>query len=318
MTNQGSTVSEPLRIYVVTPTYNRWETARVSLSHLLQSDYQNFKIVLVEDGCTDGTAEKCKAEFPEIDIVHGDGNLWWSGSTNFGTRYALEQGADAVLWLNDDIRVGPQTLTHLVNSLKRNGEKSVVCARIMRPGELGEWRGDPPPWHPQVREWVMPELPANGDLAIEHPPGGQGVLIPSDCFREIGFLDRERFPMNWADHNFHYRAMKAGYKYFISSQAMVWEKANKEPPQAKEVHTLRGAWWFLTNVRSYGNLKALRRHLKIALPPHEYRRIFYPILRRHLAWLAYGWVKQNPPLHIPLRAIKRKVRPSPVSNSAQN
>lgn len=296
------------RVFIVVPTYNRWDEARVSLACLEQSTYRNFQIILVEDACTDETVARCQSEFPGVHILHGDGNLWWSGSANLGTRYALEQDADVIMWINDDIRVEPETLAHLVASFERHGPKCVVCARIRLPGSNErEWRGDPPPWHPERETWQAPQLPVAGDLPITHPPGGQGVIIPAQCFREIGFLDRANFPMNWADHNFHYRAMKAGFEYFISPRAVVWERANKEPPQAKNVFTLRGAWWFLTNRRSYGNLKALRRHLKRCLSPREYRRIFYPILRRHLAWLAYGWLQKKPLLHKPLRLVKRGI-----------
>jgi GT2 family glycosyltransferase len=296
-----------LRLFIVVPTYNRWDEARVSLGCLLHSTYKDIKILLVEDACTDGTVEKCRAEFPDVEIVHGDGDLWWSGSANMGTKHALEQGADLVMWINDDIRVEPETIAHLVDSFQRCGEKSIVCARIRLPGGEQEWRGDPPPWHPDAREWKQLELPADGDLPIKHPPGGQGVLIPAQTFRDIGFLDRANFPMNWADHNFHYRGMKAGYKYFISPEAVVWERPNKQPAEAESIFTFRSAWWFLTNRRSYGNLKALRRHLKIYLPGPEYRRIFYPILLRQLAWLSYGWLIQKPLLHKPLRIMKRQL-----------
>lgn len=295
------------RLFIVMPTYNRWQEAHVSIRCLLQSTYKNYKILLVEDACTDGTVEHCRAEFPEVEIVRGDGDLWWSGATNAGTRLALEQGAELVLWINDDIRVEPETLKHLVNSFERNGGRSIVCARIRLLGSEYEWRGDPPPWHPDIKEWKPLELPADGDLPINHPPGGQGVLIPAQCFRDVGFLDRANFPMNWADHNFHYRAMKGGYSYFISPKAVVWERANKNPPEANTIFTLRGAWWFLTNRRSYGNLRALRRHLKRCLPPAEYRRTFYPILFRHLAWLSYEWLLRKPLLHKPLRKVKESL-----------
>lgn len=304
--NDGA--AQPL-VYAVMPTYNRWDEARVSIKCLLASDYENLRVVLVEDACTDGTVERCRAEFPTVEILHGDGDLWWSGATNFGTRHALSQGAQAVLWINDDIRAEPQTVGALVESLRRNGERSVACSRIVRPDGVTEWRGDPPPWHAEHNTWSAPDLPAEGDLAITHPPGGQGVLIPARCFAEVGYLDRANFAMNWADHNFHYRAMRADYRYFIPVRAVVRERANKVPPQEKNVFTLRGAWWFLTNRRSYGNMRALRRHLKLSLPPAEYRRTFYPILGRHLAWLSYGWLTSKPLLHRPISLVKRGLLP---------
>ena len=48
------------RVSVIVPTYNRWDEARVSLACLLRSDYADFEVVLVEDGCTDGTAESAQ------------------------------------------------------------------------------------------------------------------------------------------------------------------------------------------------------------------------------------------------------------------
>ena len=298
------------------PTYNRWDEARASLRCISQSTYRDFKVLLVEDGCTDGTPDKCRAEFPEVEVLNGDGDLWWSGATNMGTKHALSQGAKLVMWINDDIRVQPDTIAHLIESHQRNGEKSVVCARIRLPGsEAREWRGDPPSWYPDRESWQPPQFPDEGDLPIDHPPGGQGVIIPARCFREIGFLDRENFAMNWADHNFHYRAMKAGYRYFISTQAVVLERPNKEPPESRKIFTAKGAWWFLTNRRSYGNLRALRRHLKRYLPPPQYRKVFYPILFRHLVWLSYGWLQQKPLLHKPLRRLKRAIAPPKAASA---
>jgi GT2 family glycosyltransferase len=300
-----------LRIAVVMPTYNRWGKTHTSLASLLNSEYRNFEVVLVEDGCTDGTVEQCQAEFPEVTILHGNGDLWWSGSANMGIEYAISHGADAVILLNDDNNVEPLTIGSFVESFKRQGPESIICGRIKVLGsDATEWRGNPPPWHPEFNTWQPLEFNGRAELSIDHPPGRQGVLIPTECFRRVGTLDRKNFAMNWADHNFHYRAMKGGYRYFIAADAVIWNAPKEEPPQARDIFTLSGAWWFLTNRRSYGNLKALRRHLKRYLPPGEYRRTFYPILGRHLLWLGYGWLTTKPALHKPLRAIKRAVSPN--------
>ena len=309
---------EELRLAVIVPTYNRWQKARVALAHLSKSEYRNFEVVLVEDGCTDGTPERCRAEFPEVTILHGDGDLWWSGACNLGIEHALRREADAVVLVNDDNNVEPQTIGSLVESFRRQGAQSVVCARIrVVDSDAPEWRGNPPPWHPEFQTWQPPDISGIEDLPIRHPPGGQGVLIPAQCFRRVGLFDRRNLPMHWADHNFHYRAMKAGYNYFIATRAVIWNVPNEEPPQLRDIFTIRGAWWFLTNPRSYGNMKTLRTHLKLSLPPGQYRRTFYPILGRHLAWLAYGWLQRKPLLHKPLRILKRSVLPgkSPTAST---
>jgi GT2 family glycosyltransferase len=315
-TNTAVDGEAALRVFIVMPTYNRWDEARVSLQCISQSIYRNFRVLLIEDGCSDGTAEKCRAEFPEVEILHGDGDLWWSGAINKGVEYALERGADAIVWFNDDNRVEPETLSYMVESFKRLGEQSIICARTKSTDtRLDEWVGDPPRWHPEFGHWTPPDLSAP-DVPVKNPPGGRGVLIPAKCFRDIGQVDVKNFPHYWADHDFHYRAMRAGYKYFIASEAVVWNVPNQPRREARQEFSAHWLRWFLFDRRSSMNMPTLRRLLKRHLPPPEYRKIFYPILFRHAAWLSYGWLIRKPLLHRPLRALKKSLSRSATDNSA--
>src|SRR5260370_41207151 len=97
--NTIETKKDAPRVFVIIPTHNRWDEAHVALTRLLQSDYPSFEVVLVDDGCTDGTARNCQSEFPSVTILEGDGNLWWSGAINLGTQYARDHGADLAMWI---------------------------------------------------------------------------------------------------------------------------------------------------------------------------------------------------------------------------
>jgi GT2 family glycosyltransferase len=293
------------RLAVVIPTHNRWQEARVTLSRLLDSDYKDLEIILINDGCNDGTVENCAKEFPGVTMLHGDGNLWWSGAINSGVEYALHKGADAIVWMNDDNRVEPQTLTHMIESFKRVGQRSIICART-KSTETGmdEWVGEPPRWHQEFGKWIAPHLGAP-DIALEHPPGGRGVLIPAECFREIGLVDQNAFPHYWADHDFHYRAMKAGFKLYLARDAAVWNVPNAGRKDAPDKFSLKWARYFLFNRRSPMNMLTLRRLLKRHLAPAEYRAVYYKLLWRSLKWLASGWTARTPVIARLLRFLKR-------------
>lgn len=314
--NSGSkSIGSKPALAVVVPTYNRWHEAREALACLGQSTYENFQIVLIEDGCTDGTAESCQREFPNVHLLHGDGNLWWSGAINKGVEYALDCGAEAIVWLNDDNRVEPETLARMVESFARTGDKSVTCARTKSTATgIDEWIGEPPRWHREFGHWTAPDLSA-ADVPLHHPPGGRGVLIPARCFHEIGLVDQKNFPHYWGDHDFHYRAMKAGYQYYLATAATIWNVPNQNRPESNELFSSSGARWFLFNRRSAMNMPTVRRLLKRHLPPREFRRTFYPILFRHLLWLSYGWLLQKPFLLKPLRKVKRTVAPTKPTTS---
>lgn len=296
-----------LLLTVVIPTHNRWEELRTTLTCLSQSDYDDFEIVLIDDGCTDGTAEHCRREFPGVHLLQGDGNLWWSGAINKGMEYALNRGAEAIVWLNDDNRVEPDTLSRMVESFKRMGERSIICARTKSAGTgSDEWVGDPPRWHQEFGEWTPPDLSAR-EVPVKHPPGGRGVLIPAQCFREIGLVGSRAFPHYWADHDFHYRAMKAGYQYYLATGAIVWNVPNVARENVPAQFSLGWAYRFIFSRRSPMNMITLRRLLKKHLSPREYRATYFPLLWHSLAWLASGWAVRKPALHRSLRTIKKGV-----------
>src|SRR3972149_9777335 len=89
-------------LYIVIPVHNRKDFTHSCLLSLYRQTLTNFKIIVIDDGSTDGTSEMIQKEFPEVILLHGDGNLWFTAATNLGVRYALEHDADYIMTLNDD------------------------------------------------------------------------------------------------------------------------------------------------------------------------------------------------------------------------
>src|SRR5215813_1669796 len=114
-------------IYVVIPVHNRLDATWECLESLSCQTYQHFNIVLVDDGSTDGTAEHISQKYPEVAILRGDGNLWWTGATNLGVRYTTQhcREDDYVLTLNNDTVLPPEYLKTMM-SLARGAPKSLI------------------------------------------------------------------------------------------------------------------------------------------------------------------------------------------------
>lgn len=305
-----------LRVAVIIPTHNRWAAADRALNALKGDDYSRKSVFLIDDGSTDGTADSCRKSYPEVTIIDGDGALWWSGAINLGLDAVMRGEFDLVAWLNDDNRVETNTLRLMVEAYLRCGDRSVICARTRSTATgLDEWSGEPPRWH---SKWSAETAPAASsgpsdigpepDRPLEHPPGGRGVLIPLSCFREIGMVDQRNFPHYWADHDFHYRAMKAGYHYYLASGAFIWNEPNRTRYDESDRYSLRWIVSFLFSRRSPMNLPTLRRLLKRHLPRDEYRSTFYPLATRTTSWLASGWVARHPLIHGSLRSIRKTLR----------
>jgi|TARA_R110000744_G_scaffold103809_1_gene198923 GT2 family glycosyltransferase len=70
-----------------------WSTLKKSLQ---------ITIYLTDDGSTDGTSEAIKQEFPEVNVLQGNGNLFWAGGMINSWKEAIKKKYTGYLLLNDD------------------------------------------------------------------------------------------------------------------------------------------------------------------------------------------------------------------------
>src|SRR5690606_30931651 len=98
------------KLAVLLTCFNRKEKTISSLS-ALQVAYENsgkdwqLAIYLTDDGSTDGTSEAVSKQFPEANILKGNGSLYWAGGMRNSWEEAIKGDYDAYLLLNDDTNV---------------------------------------------------------------------------------------------------------------------------------------------------------------------------------------------------------------------
>src|SRR6266567_5032327 len=98
------------KISIITPIHNGVEYTIEYLESLSKVEYSNYEIIIIDDGSTDGSSEIIARDFPQVRLLKGDGNLWWSGGTNMGIRDALARGTDLILTMNNDVKIAPDCL----------------------------------------------------------------------------------------------------------------------------------------------------------------------------------------------------------------
>src|SRR5947209_5631095 len=109
------------------PAFNRCERTLNFLRQFAKVEYPNKCAVVCDDGSTDNTYHNVRLNFPDVDVLRGDGNLWWSGGTNVAIRHALAKGADYILTINDDVHMEPDFLTEMVKVARQNPKYIVGC-----------------------------------------------------------------------------------------------------------------------------------------------------------------------------------------------
>ena len=100
---------EQLFIAIIILNFNGKKYNSECLRSVLNQDYNNFRILLVDNKSTDGSVEEVKKEFSEqldkekIEIIENDKNFGYAEGNNIGIRYAVNKiNADYVVILNND------------------------------------------------------------------------------------------------------------------------------------------------------------------------------------------------------------------------
>jgi GT2 family glycosyltransferase len=247
-----------LNLYVIIPVHNRIEYTRSCLWSLSRQTIDNFKVVVIDDGSTDGTSQMIETEFPDVVLLRGDGNLWWTRAVNLGVKYALARGADYLITLNDDIIVRERFIEMMLlptpqhpNALLGGIPIDAVTKQPIYGGKLIDWRTAA---HTSVLEKLKPE-DRHGLHEVDHLPG-RALLIPAKVFKKIGLFDEINFPQSTADFDFTHRAYKADYEILINydSQFEVYPDSKGGTDLLRD-RSLRKYYQHLFGIKGKGNLK---------------------------------------------------------------
>lgn len=218
---------------IVIPTFNRKKQLSALLSLFkkqIVKDIQ-FKIVVVVDGSTDGTIEMLEKEFPEIHIVKGSGNWWFTRSMNEGCKYAVDTlKSSLILMINDDVGIPDHYLQSIMDNYQAYGPDCIIGSSSYSASKpsIITFSGikHRNPWTLKYYKYIESYVPKEpGELKGMVPSvtlPTRGLLIPSKFLKNINYLD-ESFPQYASDHDLVFRAAKNGAKVFVSYDAYVFE-----------------------------------------------------------------------------------------------
>lgn len=275
-------------VALVVPVHNNKEDTVEFLESLKGVIYPNYKVIIIDDGSTDGTEEMIKEKYPYVTLLKGNGSLWWAGATNRGIKKAIEMDADYVLLggMNDTI-VNSEFISALVDTAEKN-PRSITTSKAYHyydPKRI---------WHIGGEiNWLKGGLISTGSNEIDD---GQyniqrdvkwatiAVLVNTAFFDDIGIMDSKNFPQYWGDADFAIRAYKKGYRIIYEPKSMLWHKVSstvkKETPTANSF--LSTFIYLMTSIRSQYNFnmvtKFYSRHCPIYLVPYVLVRYYTRVI----------------------------------------
>jgi len=210
-------------VSVLIPTYNRRVLVAEAVASVLAQTEENFELIVVDDGSTDGTAEALEAQ------LAGDPRATVIRKANGGTASARNRGLEAarapcVAFLDSDDLWGPRYLSSQLAALEAHPEADLVVGDVtyVNQGRQAESLFADPDFKAPI------SLDAMCDGAWALP---SAMVVRTKVAQEIKFTDRFRII---EDTEFLFRLHIAGHRCILNpDRLVVWRRPAGEGEAAK-------------------------------------------------------------------------------------
>jgi GT2 family glycosyltransferase len=213
------------KVFIVIPNWNGKDTLPACLDSLL-AHTQKARILVVENGSTDGSLDLLHSNYPSIDLVVNTRNLGFAGGVNSGIKRAIELGAKYVALFNNDAVADKNWLKELIQALDNHTEAgSATCKLLSADKKHIDSTGD------FYTTWGLPYPRGRGEPASDKydtetevfGASGGASLYRVKMLQEIGLFDEDFFAY-YEDVDLSFRAQLAGWKVIYVPKAEAYHQ----------------------------------------------------------------------------------------------
>ena len=116
-------------VLIVIVNYNGKHLLKKNLQSVVDTEYDNFDIVVVDNASIDGSVKYLRKNFPTVKVVKSRENLGFGRGNNLGvSKYS---NYDTYLFLNNDVSVPKDFLTKMIDTLLSDEEIGAVGPKIL-------------------------------------------------------------------------------------------------------------------------------------------------------------------------------------------
>lgn len=192
-------------IYILLPVHNRKNITEKFIHSLIKQTVENFTLILIDDGSTDGTADMVRKYLPDTIVIQGNGNLWWAGALQKGYEWLLAHASDADICLitNDDTMFNEDFLKTGVDLLNKS-DKSLYLAQAYNKNNVFIGSGTHIDWN----KLTFMQAKSKDEINCLST---RGLFLKVKDFIDIGGFHPILLPHYLSDYEFTVRAYNKGY-----------------------------------------------------------------------------------------------------------
>lgn len=273
-------------VYIIILNWNGYKDTYECLNSVFKINYNNYKVILVDNDSCKNEADELYKSFPQIEMVKSQRNLGFSGGNNLGIKYAQKYNPDYFLLLNNDTIVEPDFLSHLQENISSNEVIGICVPKIIyytnpqivwyAGGYFSKLRGS----GFTIGEGKNRNLYTKNKFVTFAT--GCCLLIKAKIFDEVGLMDENYFLYN-EDMDYCIRCSNAGYKILFVANSVIYHKVSKSTKRSNNLLPL----YYVTRNRLYLTKKILTKYFFLS-----FFIIFFTFFIKSLYWILTGEIKK--------------------------
>jgi GT2 family glycosyltransferase len=213
-------------VAAVVLNWNGRECLLNTLTALYASMYPLTRVILVDNGSTDGSVEAVRSRFPDVAILAQGTNLGASEGRNIGIRHALASGVDYVFNIDNDIDVQPGTIGELIGVAEQRPDVGIV-------GPMMHFKDDPSliqnvgariRFHQNVHVpigWLQRDRGQFAEPLEVDMVGSGAMLTRATVLEGVGQFDAGYLGCQLDDTDFCMKVRRAGWKIVCNPRARI-------------------------------------------------------------------------------------------------
>ena len=256
-------------VYIIILNWNGLEDSLECLESIKNLNYPLVKAVVVDNASKNNQAETLEQKFPDAAVLRQSENLGFCGGCNVGIRYALENGANYVMLLNNDTLVPPDLIEKLLAGFDHLENVGAVSPIILEHPATEKIWFSKARWEGSEAQFRLSKPNEKYEDFITKPPYlsdfacGCCLFAPAKMFETVGLFD-ERYFAFYDEAEWCSRLKEKGFETYVIPSAFMYHKVSRSTPSLVSTYLLsRNRLLWMTENLSFGEkMKSLPYLLK--------------------------------------------------------
>ena len=280
-----------MKLSIVIICWNDWKVIENCLRSIFESTHKiEYEVIVSDNGSTDGSVEKIRAQFPSVQVLENRANLGFAKANNVGIR---EARGEYVLILNPDTIVHDGALDRWIDFADRQPEAGAFGCRVLNPDGTYQRSGRP---FPTISRYFVAALGLRflgrlkSPVLLDEYEGWKGdterevdwqsgacLMVRGDLLKKLGGFD-ERFFYQFEEVDLCRRVWTSGCRIRFTPEVLITHLGGQSVsrfPVRFAVEVCRNGYRYF--YKHYGSNGA-RQYRRVMLLKLHTRRAGYSLL----------------------------------------